>query len=83
MNTDMQALKEAIGQARFACVELGLYLDTHPEDEDARRDYNCYGERLCSLLAAYTQAENNLLNFGQCPMENSGYILQPWPWIVG
>ena len=76
-------LLQAVYETGFALDEATLYLDTHPEDEDARRDYNCYGERLCSLLAAYTQAENNLLNFGQCPMENSGYILQPWPWNVG
>lgn len=80
MPTDLEALKTAIGEARFACVELGLYLDTHPEDEAARNDYNCYGERLRSLLSAYTEAENNLLNFGQCPQGNPGYILSPWPW---
>ena len=39
MDTAQTNLFYRISQYRFMCVELNLYLDTHPNDENARADY--------------------------------------------
>ena len=54
-----------IQELSFACVDLNLYLDTHPDE--AIRNYECkYGP---------------LTNFGYgksgCPWQ---WVEQPWPW---
>ena len=45
MDTAQTNLFYRISQYRFMCVELNLYLDTHPNDENARADYQCYARR--------------------------------------
>ena len=44
MDQERLALLKKIGEARFTCVELNLYLDTHPDDVAARADFNSYSE---------------------------------------
>ena len=44
MDTAQTNLFYRISQYRFMCVELNLYLDTHPNDENARADYQCYAQ---------------------------------------
>ena len=50
MDQDRLALLKRIGEARFTCVELNLYLDTHPDDAAARADFNTYSDKLQALL---------------------------------
>lgn len=80
MEAEEQALLTKIGEARFACVELGLYLDTHPEDLTAQNDYNCYSEKLRALLSSYSASYGPLMNFGQCPHDTGSWVYAPWPW---
>ena len=53
MDTAQTNLFYRISQYRFMCVELNLYLDTHPHDENARADYQCYARRLLQLIEQY------------------------------
>jgi len=39
MDKTQQMLLDKIQQARFACIELRIYLDTHPDDALAQADY--------------------------------------------
>jgi len=39
MDQTQQMLLEKIQEARFACIELRIYLDTHPDDALAKADY--------------------------------------------
>ena len=39
MDQERLALLKKIGEARFTCVELNLYLDTHPGDMKAKEFY--------------------------------------------
>ena len=64
-----RALLKKIGEARFTCVELNLYLDTHPDDVAARADFNSYSDKLQALLDTYTNAYGPLMNFGQCALD--------------
>lgn len=80
MDQEQMAMLNKICEARFTCVELGLYLDTHPEDVAAREDYNCYSDKLTQLLSAYEDAYGPLLNFGQCRFDAGNWVNAPWPW---
>ncbi len=65
---------------QFAVTELGLYLDTHPEDAEALALFREYAERTMEARAAYEE------RFGPLLMQNAGekgcwdWICDPWPW---
>ncbi len=80
MERTEQQLLTRIGEARFACVELQLYLDTHPEDLEARNDYNSYAAALDRLCAQYTEEYGPLQNFGNVPHDAGSWVYQAWPW---
>lgn len=80
MERSEQTLLNQIAEARFACVELQLYLDTHPEDADARSDFNSYANALDRLCAEYTQTYGPLENFGNSPHVAGSWVYQKWPW---
>lgn len=80
METNEQTLLNLIGEARFACVELNLYLDTHPDDTSAQNDYLCYSQKLQGLIARYEQQYGPLLNFGSSPTDAGSWVFQKWPW---
>ena len=75
-----QALLNKIGEVRFACVELQLYLDTHPEDLEAKNDFNSYASALDRLTAEYTETYGPLQNFGNCTHAAGSWVYQKWPW---
>ena len=80
MERTEQALLNQIAEARFACVELQLYLDTHPEDVDAQSDFNSYANALDRLCAEYTQSFGPLENFGNSEHVAGSWVYQKWPW---
>lgn len=67
---------------QFAATELGLYLDTHPEDADARTLFLEYAELAASAQADYEE------RFGPLVQQNAGngdqwdWICDPWPWEI-
>ncbi len=48
-------LLEQIAQCEFVCIDLNLYLDTHPEDKCALEDYNCYAAQLLALKREFVK----------------------------
>jgi spore coat protein JB len=79
-NQTEQALLNRIGEVRFACVELQLYLDTHPEDLEAQDDFNSYADTLKRLCDEYTETYGPLENFGNSPHVAGSWVYQKWPW---
>ena len=56
-----------IDQVSFAVVEMNLYLDTHPEDEDALAE----------------QYDPLTIDTANDRMSRSfEWVMQPWPWEV-
>ena len=82
MDQERLTLLKKIGEARFTCVELNLYLDTHPDDLAARADFNSYSDKLQALLDTYAAAYGPLMNFGQDSLEAGSWVRSPWPWEV-
>lgn len=72
-STELQAMG-------FAIQELALYLDTHPEDEEALELYRAYQRLFHKGMMEYTE-QHGPLNHGM-PHEGKGYTWpdDPWPW---
>ena len=68
-------------EVQFACIDLNLYLDTHPADQRALMDFNAYACQLAMLIKQYECMYGPLLNYGfsqsQYPWQ---WIEGPWPW---
>lgn len=79
---DMLALLKEIMAVDFAVYELGLFLDTHPNERRALEDHNKYARRAQQLKATYEE------KFGPLRIDSvSGvfpyrYISDPWPWEI-
>ncbi len=84
MFPEQAALLRQIQAVEFTCVELNLFLDTHPDDARALADYNATAQQLASLKAGYAQRFGPLSNFGNEPGGDSWkWICEPWPWQIG
>lgn len=67
----------------FVLVELNLYLDTHPDDADALRQYNQFALQRQEVAVEFEKRYGPLMHFGH---SYSRYPFQwkdvPWPWQV-
>ncbi len=72
-------LMNKISQIQFVCVELNLYINTHPDDTDAIKDFNSYSSRLNNLIEEYEQEYGPLLNFGISPIDTGSWVCSEWP----
>lgn len=76
------AMLERLLEIQFVAIELNLYLDTHPCDQDALNDYNCAVELLMKLRAEYEECFGPLFHFGWSPVRGRDWqwLEGPWPW---
>lgn len=81
MMNQKEALLDRIRAYEFAALELNLYLNSHPEDQRALNDFNCYARQVMALKHEYEKMYGPLINFGfgqsRCPWQ---WINDPWPW---
>lgn len=74
---------EQIQAADFVLVELSLYLNTHPHDEDALKQFNQYSGYSRHLKRQFESSYGPLLQFGNSPAgEDWDWGKGPWPWQV-
>lgn len=77
-----QKLRE-LQEVDFALVELTLYLDTHPHDQQALQQFNHLALQRQQIALQYEQLYGPLLQFGhsysQYPWQ---WAESPWPWQV-
>lgn len=65
----------------FVLVELGLYLDTHPEDQEAFSLYQQYGALEQAGRKRYEEKYGPLIQYDTAQAANySTWIQDPWPW---
>ena len=81
MEYDRNNLLNKVLEYHFACIELNLYLDNNPNDENALNDYNKYSEKLQRAKENYESQYGPLTNFGYVKdCYDWKWINQPWPW---
>ena len=79
------ALKRQIHALDFAIVEMNLFLDTHPHDQNALALMHRYRRERCEAVAKYEA------QFGPYEVtadrvgntEHWSWIDNPWPWEYG
>ena len=65
----------------FAIIELGLYLDTHPEDQKALCMHREYCKQLKDLKDKYQKMYGPLTIYYPC--NKWRWLEEPWPWERG
>jgi spore coat protein JB len=90
MPTKKKALPEAYYKALeelqavdFTLVELQQYLDTHPNDEAAKLQYNQIAAQRVTLVEPFEKKYGPLQHYGRSSSENPIlWSTTPWPWQV-
>lgn len=80
MDERLSMLKE-IQELDFVLVDLNLFLDTHPEDQAARRDFHATLEKSREARRRYEEIYGPLTVTGHtAPRHRWLWIESPWPW---
>lgn len=77
MKSSRRDLLDKVLEYSFACIELNLYLDNNPEDENALHSYNTYSNKYAQARDDYETKYGPLTNFGYSPSD------YPWRWVCG
>ena len=77
--TAREALLKKISTYQFAALDLQLYLDTHPGDEDTIEKMNRFKAQARPLIAEYEEKYGPLSKRGDTGNTWS-WIKAPWPW---
>ena len=81
MDCDQKELLKKIQEMEFVTIELQLYLDTHPGDQEALNDYRCAVQVLRRHLKEYEENFGSLAEDGyHDPCGRWNWIDGPWPW---
>ena len=81
MDLDRRELLNQILEYHFACIELNLYLDNNPQDENALCKYNMYVDKFKNAKYEYENRYGPLTNFGYVlDCHYCDWINNPWPW---
>ena len=70
-----------IRELNFAVIELGLYLDTHPEEQRALCLHRKYVKELKELMDKYQKVYGPLSIYFPC--NKWRWLEEPWPWERG
>jgi len=79
---DKETLLHKIMQTDFACIDLHLYLNTHPSDTDAIALYNKYGMEVKTLTQEYEKKIGPLSYAAPSNEKHFDWINMPWPWQI-
>lgn len=80
-NCEREEMAMKIRELDFALVELGLYLDTHPDDRKALCLHNNYSKQMKDLKDKYQKVYGPLTM--DYPCNKWRWLEQPWPWERG
>ena len=83
MENSKENLMELIMESGFAMTDLILYLDTHPDDEQALRSYNDYRQIRKVAVMEYTSKYGPLNSFNVDCANFKSWTMGPWPWEGG
>ena len=70
-----------IKELQFSIIELGLYLDTHPDDKKAICLHKEYANKYKKLTDQYQKIYGPLTIMFPC--NKWRWLEQPWPWERG
>ena len=74
MKSNKKELLNRLLEYQFACIELNLYLDNNPHDENALDSYNTYLCKFMQTKEAY-ECEYGPLTMCQAQALGNGYVI--------
>ena len=77
--SDQEIMLKRISAIDFAIVELNLYMDTHPYDQEVNSKLNDYRNQSSTLKTQY-QEKYGPITSGSEEDNRWGWIADPWPW---
>ncbi|MGG0240878.1 spore coat protein CotJB [Bacillus rhizoplanae] len=78
-----QELLREIQETEFVLLEIQLFLDTHPSDMDALKQFNELSFSLNKLKSQFEIKFGPLLGFGFSKSRKTWkWINEPWPWQI-
>lgn len=82
-NNNRQALLEKVMQYNFAMIDLNLYLDNYPNDNNVIKIFNNYRNMYLNAVNNYEKSYGPL-EITNNPVNASEWIWNknPWPWEV-
>lgn len=80
-DTQREEMLMKIKELDFAIIELGLYLDTHPDDQKALCLHKEYSRQVKDLKDKYQKVYGPLTIFFPC--NKWRWLEEPWPWERG
>lgn len=85
MNQKMsrEKMMQFVRETGFALIEVGLYLDTHPCDEEAMDYYNKYQQMHKEAVEDYEKHCGPITSNGVNTCEGWTWTEGPWPWEGG
>lgn len=82
MDKRLCMLKE-IQELEFSAIDLSLFLDTHPEDQAALRDFYAARDKLVAAIKKYEEMYGPLTVAGHAPSRDKWlWTVGPWPWEI-
>ena len=80
MSQQLNQLRK-IQELKFSVLEFNLYLNTHPKDQVALKQYNQLTQKLISLRTSYQKKYGPLTT--EFPSDFPWqYPKTPWPWQI-
>ena len=73
-------LANEIAAVRFALIDLGLYLDTHPDDKKAFSLFRELVGKAKQLVNEYQREYGPLSAFASAESSSFDWLECPWPW---
>ncbi len=77
--TEQEMLKRRINALDFACWELHLFLDSHPENQDAAKKLEEYKKTTSVLMEEY-ESKYGMLKETSENCSRWQWVSGPWPW---
>ena len=76
-----EEMLQFIREINFTIIELGLYLNTHPDDEKAVCMHSEYCKKYRELTDKYQKVYGPLSIYFPC--NKWRWLEEPWPWEEG
>lgn len=80
MNHNREQLMHIIDVSSFALDELVLFLDTHPDCQEAIALYNQQMDIRCQAIREYTDLYGPVDKYRVNTSQGWSWVETPWPW---
>ncbi len=83
MRTDRDRLMKTVRDTDFALIDIGMYLNSHPNDEQAMDYFNRYQQINKEATREYEKHFGPLTSNGVDTNNGWTWTKGPWPWEGG